>query len=70
MTPQQVFNYLDSKGISRGDFAGRLGITTAAMSRWAKNDAIAYDRQCQIEKETGGKLKAKWDDAPEDRRAA
>lgn len=68
MTPQQVFGYLDSEGISRGDFAGRLGITEAAMSAWVRRGSIAYDRQCQIQIETRGKLKANWDDAPKDRR--
>lgn len=70
MTPKQVFDYLDAEGIARGEFARRLGITTAAMSKWARNEAIAYDRQCQIEIETKRKLKANWDHAPKDRREA
>jgi predicted transcriptional regulator len=68
MTPQQVFDYLDAEGISRSDFANKLGITQAAMSAWGRREAIAYDRQCQIEKETNSKLVASWDDAPKDRR--
>jgi transposase len=68
MTPKQVFDYLDEEGISRTEFAGRLGISLAAMSGWVKKGGIAYDRQCHIEKETKRKLKANWDDAPQDRR--
>lgn len=68
MTPQQVFDYLDTEGISRSDFSIRLGITEAAMSKWGRNGSIAYDRQCQIQLETKGKLKANWDHAAKDRR--
>lgn len=68
MTPQQVFDYLDSEGISRGEFSTRLGITEAAISKWGRSGSIAYDRQCQIQLETKGKLKADWDHAPKDRR--
>lgn len=70
MTPKQVFDYLDDEGISRTEFAGKLGISLAAMSAWTKRKAIAYDRQCQIEIETKRRLRADWKHAPEDRRAA
>ena len=68
MTPKQVLDYLDSESISRSEFARKLGITETAMSLWVKRGAIAYDRQCQIEKETKRKLTAHWDHAPKDRR--
>lgn len=67
MTPKQLVNYLDSEGISKTEFAKRLNVTRAAIDFWISEKWIAYDRQCHIQVETRGKLRASWDDVPKDR---
>jgi hypothetical protein len=69
MTPQEVVDYLDKRGIERKDFAARLGITDAAIFFWLKKRFIPFDRQCHIQVELRGSgLRADWDDVPEDKR--
>jgi transcriptional regulator with XRE-family HTH domain len=68
MTPQQVLTHIEKQGIHRRQFAERLGITEQAISFWLSQGWISYDRQCHIEKELGGKLKANWSDVPNDKR--
>lgn len=68
MTPKQLVTYLDAEDISRGEFAKRLNITRAAIDFWISEGFIAYDRQCHIQLETKGKLRASWDDVPKEKR--
>lgn len=64
MTPQQLVDHLDAHDISRSEFAAKLGVTPALISFWAREGWIVYERQCQIQLELKGKLRASWDDVP------
>jgi transcriptional regulator with XRE-family HTH domain len=69
MTPQQLVDYLETRGIGRKEFADRLGVTESAISFWLREGYMAYDRQCHVEKELrGSKLRADWDDIPANKR--
>jgi predicted transcriptional regulator len=49
MTPQQLVDHLEARGISRKEFADRLGITESAISFWLREGWMAYDRQCHVD---------------------
>ena len=68
MTPQQLVDHLDKHGIQRKNFAENLGVSEAAISFWLKQGWITYERQSHIQLELRGKLRASWDDVPEERR--
>jgi transcriptional regulator with XRE-family HTH domain len=68
VTPQQLVEHLDQRGIQRREFADRLGVTEAAISYWLKQGWMTYERQCSVQIELGGALLASWNDVPEDKR--
>jgi len=59
MTPAQAIEYY----CSRGALAKACGVTEAAVYLWVKRGAIPYDRQCQIQVDSGGALLASKTDA-------
>lgn len=64
MTPQQAIDHYRTQAA----MARALDVTDAAVYLWVKNGFIHYDKQCQIQVETGGKLQASWLDVPEEKR--
>jgi hypothetical protein len=59
VTPEQAITHYGS----RGALAKAVGVSEAAIHLWVKNEAIPYDRQCQIQVETSGALIASREDA-------
>lgn len=70
MTPQQLINHLVKRDIPRKTFAEQLGVTEQAISFWIQQGWISYERQCHIELELHGALKANWHHVPSDKRPA
>lgn len=68
MKPQQLINHLEKRRIPRRAFADQLGVTEQAISFWIQQGWISYERQCHIELELDGALKANWRDVPADKR--
>ena len=68
MTPQQLVAHLEKRRIPRKLFATRLGVTEQAISYWLQQGWIAFERQCHIEVELGGALKASWGHVPAEKR--
>lgn len=68
MKPQQLINHLEKRRIPRKTFAEKLGVTEQAISFWKQQGWISYERQCHIELELDGELKANWRDVPADKR--
>ena len=59
MTPEQAIDHYRG----RGGLAKACDVSEAAIYLWVKQGAIPYDRQCQIQVETKGKLLASKEDA-------
>lgn len=59
MTPDQAIEHYGS----RGALAKAVEVTEAAVYLWVKQGAIPYDRQCQIQVDTEGRLLASKEDA-------
>ena len=71
MTPQQVVDYLEKKGISRADFARTVNVTEAAISFWLRQGWMTHERQCQVQLALPGSgLRARWEDVPAEKRPA
>jgi hypothetical protein len=71
MTPQQVVDYLEKRGMPRKDLTARMGITEAAIYFWLNKGWIPFDRQCHLQVELRGSgLRASWADVPPAKRPA
>lgn len=66
MTPDQAVAHYKT----RGALAKACDVTEAAIYLWVKQGFIPYDRQCQIQVDTGGALLASKDDAQAREKAA
>ncbi len=55
MTMDEVLSFYRHK---QSNVAAAINITRNAVSRWYINDSIPYDRQCQLQIASKGKLKA------------
>ena len=54
MTPNQAVNFYGS----RAALAGVCDVSVQAVGHWVRYNAIPYDKQCQIQVETGNKIRA------------
>lgn len=68
MKPRHLVSYLEKRRIPRKVFADRLGVTEQAISWWVQRGWIDFKRQCHIEVELAGDLKASWGDVPQEKR--
>ena len=59
MTPEQAVEHYGSQA----NLARAVQLTDAAVYIWVKQGFIPYDRQCQIQIDSGGALVARREDA-------
>lgn len=65
MTYQELIEYYGTQA----EAARRLGLSQPSVHEWQER-TIPFDRQCQIQVETGGKLTARREDDVRNSRAA
>jgi len=56
MTIDEALSYYGHK---QTNICKAIGVSKNSVSRWYTNNSIPYDKQCQIQVATNGKLKAR-----------
>ncbi|RVU32689.1 MULTISPECIES: Cro/CI family transcriptional regulator [Neptunomonas] len=61
MTPEEAIEYFKTYEKA----AGAMGLSRPSMSYYVRKGGLPYTKQCELEKATSGKLKARREDDPE-----